>query len=1142
MKLLTRIILVQWYRIDALDIPIVGNVAVVGDNGAGKSAILDAVQTVLTGGNKNRMVLNRGSNEQSSRKLWEYVLGVLHDPKNLDLEEAIRPRDKANCYLALNFYDQETQKTTCVGMCIYASMEEADDRIEGWFIAPDLIGSKDLFLEKGEGEKFRVLPWTRSKVRLQQACPHVRFHKAPGKFTDDLYTHLSEDPAVPNDPESVLKALRAAFRLEKISDPSSFIREYMLDRDDLQVQELRDQLETYRFFAEKTKSVKKRIEILAHLESFCTKVEEARVKQTLSEWVLCSARLEAGEEEANPLREALGELEEGYEKIKLLKSELSCRQKDLLTEIAQKQSELKSLDVTVQRDRLQVKIGEARTRESRASGAINDILLLIQKLDEAKGAVSIDQLIWAINNLAGCLPGEDLMARQSWPKNPASVDACLSGIQETLEVSFPTIESRNRKLCAKLEAIDERLKELTAAVCQLENNKAPLQENPRKLIRFLKNHGIEAEPLCDLVDVKQKEWRETIESILGNVREALIVHPDDAKKAVRLYRDEGRREFPGCHIVNTTQTDAWLNRQKDNSLADCLTTDNPYARAFLNRRLGNIICVETEEDLLRHDRAATTDGMFSTGGTVTELRPVPPILGRGSRQELLETYRAEQKNLGNDRDEADRNEKRIGKLKSLLNDFAGKFPAGKPLPMQALVKQREEANAEVAALQKQFNALAEDTREEKLKNALKILDQESSQITGALNQLEEDQNRSLRELGTTQNQLEALEKQLDAMQQVLAAQRNNPLLDAAKAAELLDRLRDQYEGNLEEICRRAEKDISAAQKTTEDNARKASHGYAEYHATHLAEEGHHEKHPESFEEYASLIRETKARLIDTTFADYEVQSVRALQAAEEAFRSKFVSRLIDRLNSVRVLITQLNNVLEKTSFHGDETYKFRSLSNPEFEHIIKFAEEVNRSGFGEIGGLFTPSADSDSPHKKALDDISTALQDPQEAARLQDYRNYLEFEVKILNKAGKEIGSLDHRIKKGSGGENQTPFYVAIGSSLAAAYRIRQNLTGKVAGGMGLAVFDEAFSKLSFNTCQRCANFLSQIHLQLLVAAPDDKGAIMAEAMDQLIWVSREGGVVDVSVFRVKHAMRALLQSDNPYASSIGEIPEANIA
>ena len=459
MKLLTKIVLVQWYRIDALDIPIVGNAGIVGDTGTGKSALLDAVQTVLTGGNKNRMVLNRGSNEQSSRKLYEYVLGFLGDPKNPDLEEGIRHREKANCYLGLNFYDQETKETTFVGLCIYASVEEMDDRIEGLFIAPGLVGTKDLFLEHGEGDTLQVLPWVRAKERLEHACPHIRFHKASGKFTDDLYAHLSEDPALPNDPETVLKALRAAFRLDKITDPSTFIREYMLDRDDLQIQELQDQLNNYRFFAEKTLSVSERIDELSKLEGFCNRVEEARVKEVLAEWVRCSARLEAGEEQADPLREALGDLTDACEAMENRKAILSDKHKEMVVQIGRKRAELETLDVKLQRERINLKIEKVTEEESKASGAIAEILHLLERLQEVKDVVAIDQLSYALDNLAGCLPGEDLMERQSWPANPARVEACLEGLRETLELSLPIIEGRNQKLCAELEGIGERLKE-----------------------------------------------------------------------------------------------------------------------------------------------------------------------------------------------------------------------------------------------------------------------------------------------------------------------------------------------------------------------------------------------------------------------------------------------------------------------------------------------------------------------------------------------------------------------------------------------------------------------------------------------------------------------------------------------------------
>jgi uncharacterized protein YPO0396 len=143
------------------------------------------------------------------------------------------------------------------------------------------------------------------------------------------------------------------------------------------------------------------------------------------------------------------------------------------------------------------------------------------------------------------------------------------------------------------------------------------------------------------------------------------------------------------------------------------------------------------------------------------------------------------------------------------------------------------------------------------------------------------------------------------------------------------------------------------------------------------------------------------------------------------------------------------------------------------------------------------------------------------------------FDVEMCDTEGTPTADLEHRIQKGSGGENQTPFYVAIGASLASAYRLKEEY-GKHHGGMSLAVFDEAFSKLSVATCHSCIEFLKNIQLQLLVAAPDEKYATMAEVMDTIVWVTRDGGTVETEVIFIKPAMRALLRSDNPYLKASG--------
>lgn len=1131
MKTLTKVILVQWFRLQAVEIPIVGSTAFIGDNGAGKSALLDAIQTVLTGANKRFMVLNRGSNEQSSRKLWEYVLGVMSDPKKPELATKIKPRDKANCYLALNFHDAETGETTCVGLGIYASMADMDENVEGRFICPGLVGHKDLFLEQHEGDKMTVLPWARVKERLAKACPSTRFHHEAGKFTQDLYGCLSENPGSPNKDKTVLKALQAAFRLEKISDPTDFIRRYMLDRDDLQIKELQSALKNYRDMAEKADSVSKRVDDLTRLEVCCEKVEHGRAQQVMAEYVSLCAQSEEIDEHADPLRDALADLEESRELMTNQKTDLDLHLATLHGKLGEKRAEQKNSDIQNQRDRLKLEIEQNQQKENDVKATITEIRQLLQRFDKLKHVSAPDSLNKAITALINLLPNDDMVSITIWPTEPDKIDGSLSMLRDALVQGLPVLNSRYDGLCAELDGLVTRLKSLIEVLKQLQHGKAPLQTNTRNLIQFFKKHGIEAKPLCDLVDVADEAWRNTVESILGPRREALIVIPEQARKAVNLYRHEGRMECPGCHIVTTTQTERWKDNKQKGSLADKLTVDDVHARAFINRRLGNIICVETEKDLLHHDRAATADGMLNSGGSVSELKQIPPILGRGSREVLQAAYQRELNELSKKQEDVTQEKEHLGAFKILLEDYKRRFAGDTVFSAVILVEKRENLHVIIQDLQNRLNALAMDTREENLNKEIVRLEAEIGVDNDKIKELAEKLRLAEKEYTQKEDKLKDLEKQKDLLRELLKVKRSEPLLDPPLAADTLNRWRDQYDGNISAIINRADEVIKSAKNAIEHNDKQIVRDYTEYYLKYSIEEGD-ESPPEGFEAYAITIRCKKKHLIETTLADYRDKAVRALHEAEDTFRSKFVGRLNDKLNEVRGSISQLNKTLEKHPFHG-EIYKFRSSSNPEFKHIIDFAKACNSPVSREVGGLFDPAADPDNPHRKALDDITTALQDPKAAERLQDYRNFLVFEVEMCDTEGTPTADLEHRIQKGSGGENQTPFYVAIGASLAAAYRLKEEY-GKYHGGMSVAVFDEAFSKLSVSTCHSCIEFLKNIQLQLIVAAPDEKYATMAEVMDTIVWVTRDGGTVETEVISIKPAMRALLRSDNPYRQASG--------
>lgn len=145
------------------------------------------------------------------------------------------------------------------------------------------------------------------------------------------------------------------------------------------------------------------------------------------------------------------------------------------------------------------------------------------------------------------------------------------------------------------------------------------------------------------------------------------------------------------------------------------------------------------------------------------------------------------------------------------------------------------------------------------------------------------------------------------------------------------------------------------------------------------------------------------------------------------------------------------------------------------------------------------------------------------------YRNYFRFDVEMRDAQGHNRATLSQRLGKGSGGEHQAPFYVAIGAALAATYRIERGNDLSFRGGMALAIFDEAFSKLDVQNTQNALAFLRDLGMQVLLAAPNEKYAILAEEMDTIVSVYRDGGAVSVEPEYIRPAARQLLARDNPF-------------
>ena len=126
-----------------------------------------------------------------------------------------------------------------------------------------------------------------------------------------------------------------------------------------------------------------------------------------------------------------------------------------------------------------------------------------------------------------------------------------------------------------------------------------------------------------------------------------------------------------------------------------------------------------------------------------------------------------------------------------------------------------------------------------------------------------------------------------------------------------------------------------------------------------------------------------------------------------------------------------------------------------------------------------------------------------------DYRTYLSFDMEIINSNG-ETQRLSKTLGKKSGGETQTPFYVAVLASFFQLYRMGRD---KKAITARLIIFDEAFSKMDGERIIRSIELLKKFNFQAILAAPPDKIGDIATLVDRNICVLRSGRQVCTQCF-----------------------------
>jgi uncharacterized protein YPO0396 len=234
--------------------------------------------------------------------------------------------------------------------------------------------------------------------------------------------------------------------------------------------------------------------------------------------------------------------------------------------------------------------------------------------------------------------------------------------------------------------------------------------------------------------------------------------------------------------------------------------------------------------------------------------------------------------------------------------------------------------------------------------------------------------------------------------------------------------------------------------------------------------------------------------------EYEARIAEQRALAEQELVENFIHRLREQIEDARQQLAYLNTTLAGLRF-GGERFEFITKPEPSLRQVYNMIMD-SQAILGE--SLF--ESDFRQRHQRGWDllfERLTAAPDGElapELRELQDYRNYLRYDIRI-HYPNADWSLLSQISTKKSGGETTTPFYVAMAASFAQAYRLNQPRQSDT---IRLALFDEAFGKMDTARTASALKFMVDSKLQVLLATPPDKAAGLLPYVDSVRTVVRK--------------------------------------
>lgn len=1057
-KIMTRVQLINWHYFENERISFHGSTLISGENTAGKSTILDAIQLVLT---TNTRRFNVAANEKGKRDLRGYIRCKIGNVGEAYLRKGAVPAN-----VALEFYEEKGDRYFVLGVHML-SRDEESPVITRWYIEECRLEDLSFMAEERAAlaEEFRAKNRKISYIDQKNAAQD-RFKRRLGNLDDKFFDII---------PKSL------AFK--PMDNVKEFINKFVLSEERVDVASLRENIETLSELEHILDRSRRQQDALERILGKYDEIEEKDRSILVNDILLKIANRDAVQLYVEKLEKEIRIKSQSVESNRGFLEEMGKQIKDL-------ENQILAINVDIEATHSNALLQQARSRIQRLEEEIRQ-----KKTDEKKLQEQVRLLMNYLRDLERLdyKPVKRTQAEQigeaadqeEKAKTVEKLEAFAAREQNEIQKTGTILSIDYDRLSEEIDDCQERLK-------KLEKRVLPYPEYARKLKEIVEKEfvrrGIHSTVyfLSELLEITDVKWSNAIEGYLNTQKFYLVVEPEYYPVALEVY-DKNRKNIHTAGIINSRKLPTEQEAEQD-SLAYVVKSDNRYAKSYANYILGRVKrCLDVRE-LEQHSIAMTPECMLYQGYVVRHLNPRDyenPFIGQYAYRTQIENVKKEIEEKARKRSEL----RQEIQLYTAVQESAKKVNLGimklylyVPEGLNSLQEQLVSAKAELKEAESDPTLIELNL---KLDDKKKELDGKVTEKDG----LNRENIHLENQIDTHRNELQERKKEYDILRTELEEQADR---DGAVYKEAEDKYRQNRKSK-------------SAQVIAVNFAPQKSQFLREREELLDGKSGLKELQMRFNQEFAldfvmgltgiSEYREALQKLKGVEIVRYEEKLKAAREDCEQIFRSDFLSRMKENIESARNEFRSLNKALDSI-YYGDDSYRFKISFDKNKEGLYRMiTSENNYEGIN----LWTSAFEEE--YKEEMVDLFDKLMAKDDNGQkiveeYTDYRSYLDYDIEIHKRDG-SIQRFSDIYGEKSGSETQVPYYVAIAASFYQLYRYGNSIR--------IMLLDEAFDKMDDERIQSMMEFFNGLGLQVILATPPAKIEVIGEQVGTVLTAIRVG-------------------------------------